>query len=88
MSRARCGTTLCVPGGSQAIKRAKAGSGVARGGAGSNRATKLLLLTHALAQPLKLRSYMLAGDFFLEPGDRPQGGIFPQTRQTLCVPRT
>jgi hypothetical protein len=31
---------------------------------------------------------MLAAEFFLEPGDRLQDRIFPQTCQTLCVPRT
>jgi hypothetical protein len=36
-----------------------------------------LLLAHALAQALELRPYMLATEFFLEPGDRLQGRIFP-----------
>jgi hypothetical protein len=36
-----------------------------------------LLLAHALAQALELRPYMLAAEFFLEPGDRLQGRIFP-----------
>jgi hypothetical protein len=55
---------------------------------GCAKSHRSVLLTNALAQPLELRSYMLAAEFFLEPGDRLYGRIFPQTCQTLCVPRT